>query len=908
MRMKKYLFSALAVLAVACTLLSCGREPLDPVLPSGTDGSVTFNEDGLLCVNAQLEIPEMSAAATRALGETPNFSDLSLYLLVFEEGEGLKQSVRLENPKPVPGQSDSEHDHNALVTFRLLLEPTAKAATVHLIATDQPDFRKMIGYGTEERVITALYTADGHEAYWQRIAFGFNIPSEEQTKPENKDVSDPNRRYTEEAARNAAEIGRRLSHIPMIRNFCRVSVDNSSPDFTLKGLYVINTVDRGSVAPYVTADRQFVAYHDTEDGKYVGKSYADISAQHHIGSLPVGVQLINTGITPGEISTKSEDLSGRGDVQPVYFYERPARVNSTERTYVIIRGRRKNNEKDSFYKIDLGYTVGGDDEVGIFEYYNLLRNFDYEIHLLAVDSDGYASMADAAKGAVFNNFSAAIEARNMTSVSDGDDMIFVNFTSYVFTQPNQWVDLLAQYRTNVGNGSGGDLDNGHLKYKLMTGTGQDALISKIDDPSPKENPEWGSDWRSFRVYGPTNTEGKIDNLLRQQTVYVYHGKKDDGSGEYGLYRVINFFSHEPWTFDHIDTFPGLWESWDGIDEIPSWDWTEDQFREVGQSKGAPLTLFFELPAGLPQALFPLEFVIESDRQNIQNAYAGNAVVQSVPAEKSLFYRDPTLSSGSPTTSRIQYVKTVSWEDYFGKWSEDLVDDGTGTGNRIVRCRFLTISDLDQDVIGDANGQSSTTLRVSNPYFAQIGADGKWTSTQQDGFMRNNKTSDPTPRFWDFSSGIWDEVMGSMGSGSTLSRQVDGLSFYGSGMSNGTDDAGLRYVRLSNNNDRLSHSHTYDSKQKRTIRLAVVSTAADGTPMAPRITASSETGGNVTIPGSPTEMVPWSKNEALMMYIYDIDVPAAVTAVTLNVSPAVGTTTMRCYEIDFFPRWDELMAE
>lgn len=897
MRMKKYLFSALAVLAAACTMTSCSRGILDP---DGPLTGVTYDEQGRMCVNAQLEIPGMSAAATRALGETPNFSDLDLYLLVFEEGEGLKQSVRLENPKPVPGQSDSEHGHNALVTFRLLLEPTAKAATVHLIATDQPDFRKMIGYGTEERVITSLYTADGHEAYWQRIAFGFNIPSEEQTKPENADSSDPNRRYTEEAAEHAAEIGRRLSHIPMIRNFCRVSVDNRALDFTLKGLYVINTVDRGSVAPYVTADRQFVAYHDTEDGKYVGKSYADISAQHHIGSLPVGVQLINTGTTPGEISTKSEDLSGYGNVQPVYFYERPARVNSTERTYVILRGRRGNNEEDSFYKLDLGYTEDGD-EVGIFEYYNLLRNFDYKIRLLAVESDGYASMADAARGAVFNNFSAAIEARNMTSVSDGDDMIFVNFTSYVFTQPNQWVDLLAQYRTSVGNGSGGNIDNSLLNIKWEAGD----VISGIADP--ERVVEGGTSWNSYRVTGTD----RLDNMLRQQTVYVYRGKKTNG--EYGLYRVVNFFSHEPWTFDHIDTFPGLWES---VDDIPKWDWTEE-YREIGQSKGAPLTLFFELPAGLPQALFPLEFVIEADRQNIQNAYAGNAVVRSVPAKESLFYDDPTLSLGNgapiqPTTSRIQYVKTVSWEDYFGRWSEDQVDDGTGTGNRIVRCRFLTITDLDEDTVGDRNGQSSTTLRVYNPYFAQLDADGKWTASQQDGFFRDVNTSDPTPRFWDFNASVWDELFAEMNrSGRTrlyteANNITDELRFV---EENGalwrnyteTEEPGLRYVQTASEKDILRHKVEYPAEISRTMRVAVMSTDKSGNPAPPAISVLVTHGsGSISVPQTPDT----DSSGAHLIYIYDIEVPDTVKSLNLDIRATAVNPEMRFYKVDFYPRGGE----
>ena len=904
-RITKYILSALAVVLAVCSLWSCADDLLDSRTQNPENG-VTFNDDGTMNVSVRLEIPDLHAAGTRTMGNAPDYQSLKLYMLVFEEGEGLRQYAQLT---PEPSQPDSEHGHNTLVTFSAMLEPTEKSAVIHLIATNQPDFHKSISYGTEERVITALYTDDGHEAYWQRRDIGGYIPSAEQVAKGGSDADTANK------------IARLFSHVPMIRNFCRVSVQlgdraRNVNKFKLKGLYVLNTVDRGSVAPYVAgnpAASRFVNYYveNPADGTpYQGMDYNGVSAQNHIGTLPTGVLLINTSTNESEIGTKSEseDPDGSYTLEPVYFYERPARVNSTQRTYVIIKGNRDGGD-DFFYKLDLGYVKQGD-PVGRFEYYNLLRNFDYAIRLNSVDSDGYTSLEEAAKGAVFNNFSASVEARNMVSISDGEDMIFVNFTSYVFTRPDQTVDLLAQFRTEIGNNRGGEVHNELLKYYFENGD----VISSITE-TINTNTTFDS-WNTYKVTGGTPTD-----RLNQQTVYIYRGNKaaDGEPVEYGLYRIITFFSHTPWSFKHIDTFPGLWES---PDDMPSWEWSED-FREIGQSKGSPLTLFFELPAGLPQALFPLDFVIESDRQNIQNAYQGNAVVRSVPAGESLFKDSPTIV-GTPTTARIQYVKTVTWEDYNGELSEEQV----GTGSAIVRCRFLTITDLEQDGIGDSSGKSETTLRVQNPYFGKY-ENGEWTMYHQDGFFRDKNTSNPSPRFWDFSSGIWDVLMYQMNEDkraayttntANSANIIDELMFLdghdSSGrqtnegtMTNGLDkideNTTLRYVLIPNRYDSMRHSLIYAQTQERTIRLSVMSTDAEGKSAPPRIAFTNVANGTMTAPSTYKKI---DYSGAYPSYIYDITVPQSITALDLNIMTTAENPSMRFYKIDFYPRWDEFDEE
>ena len=945
-KMMNILRQTLLLAAIAAGLSACMREP-SAVCGADASGDKLFNADGTLSAVIRAEIPDMPAALTRTLDNTPDYADLSLYALVFEEGEGLRQYARLDREDAL--DADGEHGHAELLTFKIALEPTEKTATLHLVATNQPGFEEQIVYGTEERVVTALYTDDGHEAYWQRIVFESNIPGKEQTDPANAGNSDPFKRYDPEAAANAAKIRMQLTHVPLVRNFCRVSVDASAAyekdRFTLTGLYVLNTVDRGSVAPYVTTaqQRRFVDGYCTigPDGKYRSRSYDDISATGHIGSLPTGVQLINKA--GDDIATKSESLTGEPPVAPVCFFERPARVNSTERTFAILRGHRPGDSDDSFYKVDLGYIDQNfkdennhDAVVGRFEYYNLLRNFDFRIRLNSVTEQGYASLEDAAKGVVFNNFSASVEARTMTSISDGDDMIFVKFfdpvkrkdiffTSYVFTRPGEIIHLKSQYRIDIETTLGGEVHNELIRVKFDPNEDDPGVIAGIrtvhEDADAAAEAE--DEWNEYEVTG-----GEPTDLLRQQSVYVYRGERSmpGQTPEYGLYRVITFFSHTPWPFVHMDTFPGLGND---FDEAP-WDWS-NEWREVGQSAGSPLTLFFELPAGLPQALFPLEFVIESDRQNIQNAYVGNAAVRSVPAAESLFYA--VGAADNPTTSRIQYVKTVTWADYYGEYSEEQI----GTGSSVVRCRFLTITDLAQDGIGvpDEDGntgdsKSQTRLRVANPYFGVLQSDGSWQMYHEDGFERATRTSDPTPRLWNFSDLAWSSVMAELtgNRSARINRTVDGLLLYENGtysLSGGThteitDNSDpenpvtetYSYIQTSspgtanssNSGDRFQYKHDYPASQEREIRLAVMATDANGQADKDNLlnVIVENTGGSVTLQrGYP---IIDESTKPFPTLVFQYDVAASTRAVTFTVKPKSNAAT-RFYKMDFYPRWDEI---
>lgn len=911
MKFFKYIFCPVLCLLVVMGFSSCTDDLLDGL--KHDQNKFYFNDEGNLTLSSVLEIPEMTKASTRAsLWDTPDYDNLQLYALVFEDGSGLKQYAKVDSEKH---KTDPDHNHNELVEFIVTLQPTDKNAVIHLIATNQPNFEEMVTFGTEESVINALYTDRNYEAYWQRIDLGCYIPSKENTDNTNES-------FRADGEANAQKVADAMKHVPMIRNFCRVSINADavpSTTFDLTGLYIINTVDRGSVAPYVADNpkgQRYVKYYKKNaSGNYEGMSYAEISGQNHIGTLPIGVKVTNNNLS--NIASKSEKNAG-GNIDPVYIYERPARTNSTERTYAIIRGKYRGSNNDSFYKLDLGHI--SDTEIGqiagIFEYYNLVRNFDFSINLLSVESEGYATIEEAASGPVFNNFSAAIEARNMFSISDGEDMLNLNHLTFVFTLPNQKLDLRAQYRNSITNGLGGIAENENLHIDWAPGEVINNIIVLPDEITGED----GFPWKQYEVYG-----NDPDDILREQIVHVYRGRKDDGS--YGLYRVLHFFSHKPWPMTHVGIFPGLWQN---PDEYPNWEWPKDE-RDIGQLKGSNLTLFFELPKGLPQAIFPLTFTIESDRQNIQNAYVGTAVVKSVPAKESLFYdENETDPNKNPQTSRIQYQKTVTWEEYYGGLSEESV----GKSSHIVRCPFLTITDLSQSDVGNSTtGKSTTTIRIKNDNFGWYDEKvGMWKMYEET-FDRDLNTSDPSPRNWDFTMQYWDNIMLEMTNryDKVFNSQTDEYILYTADnnktdeltfvdgtvretirignvnvtktkptLTNGTDGSGLRYVQTTNADDRLTTTLMYGPNKVRTLRLMVYSTDTNGARKAPLVQFVTDPAGIVTLPAAKAGV---AENGYPQPYIYDITIPGNLNEIQIKMGAPTDNVNMRFYKIELYPRWD-----
>ena len=688
--------------AVLASALSCIRD----YYPDDVQTDVT--EDGRVRVRLSVQVPGVQEAMTRMLADNPTYNDrLQLWCLVFE-GKGTPASNYLaqvskvdydfSNRKPGPNGAIGAD----LIPFEVSLYTTTEDAVLHFIlynaeglldaeipeGGDASRYNPLynVDFGPENIVIPALTTSGGRDAYWQRVALGCPISAAKKT----------------EIDRIVSEI----SPVPLIRNFAKINVivDGAVNNFRMTGFCVVNTMASGTIAPYNEryGFPSFVDWRNpgTTDGGYIYRrpyTYSEITTGIYDGT----VQLIEdpgypyTGTRPRGWSVIDKVPEMRMlDTRPKYLYERA--FNENDHTYIIISGQYTAGNTDStpgtretFYKID----IGASDEQGIFSFHNILRNFNYTIRITSVTGTGYESLDAAAKGHIYNNnISAAVETQHLLSISNGNDMMYVNTTSMVLVTKEP-VQLWYRYFEIKDNSLDND-DQIFDKVVCMPLQGEVVQSFRKLDENVKDTLMQGNNKveRTWEVIEITpNTPGPE---LKIQDVLLYRPN--------GLSRRVRLYLQQPWDLKNLEVYPGsILRREDKPDE--------SQRGKVSRYGGKELTVFFELPMGLPKAMFPLQFIIESDRQNIENDKVGTIVVQS---GQSYFENIDDI--------RIQYVKTVTWDEYDpdnddrasgGSATDNYDDSGNYIGN-VVRCRFLTITDLRDDEIN----ATTTTLRIVNDYF------------------------------------------------------------------------------------------------------------------------------------------------------------------------------------------------
>ena len=697
MKLSQYILSILTFFGLAFCLIGCSDE-LELDISYKNDISYHYNEDGTLNVGISFEAGNMMTAATRGMGNDPQYEDLDLFVLVIEKSTQKilqsKKAVKVTN-----NETDVLHGR-PWQHFNVTLNPTATPAVVHLIASNQPDLNLQLGVIGSAALLRTIHTKDKKEAYWARIDLNEAIPGT------NNDTD----------GSRAQGIADKLSHVPMVRNFCRVSAESQVEDFIIDELYLVNANDRGAVVPYLITDAQsdetkgrlgFVQFFniDKTNNKAVARAYDEIDPAY-IGEPPSGTTQLAYDLTSEYSEVRKQ--------HEIYFYERPFRKDN--RTFVVVKGRRGENLEPRYYKVDLG-KVEATSEYGEFVYYNLIRNFDYHIIINGVTSNGFATLDEAKSqnSYVSNNLSSTVETRDLTWVQEGGDAIFVNKTKFIVTgsKAAELFEVRGRYISRDESESD--------QLKIMIEGYEKGFLEFENGGTVKDgNKILGAgtvsdDWVSWNL--KIRDGYQIPEEAVQQTVVVYRGNKNEGSGnpDFGLYRKITFTFIRDFIIEKIDTFPGDYDeddyykniTWPADEEDDEGNTTAGHItRKIGEGIGAPLALFFKLEDNLPSSIFPLDFTIESDRQNIQNAYAGNAVVNTVPPSGSLFFNEDVYNV---TTARIQFIKTVTYDDYINC-------------KGIVRARFLTTTSLGQDYgikVGDgadAYYESKTRLKVFNEYF------------------------------------------------------------------------------------------------------------------------------------------------------------------------------------------------
>lgn len=873
-------------------LMSSCRDDFSYFNPELPNGSL---EDG---VRMTLRFPDMGTTATRSMESPKTLDQMDLYLFVFDGGN-LLQTLHIEPGETTVEDGDGHDTTPKHVSFTATLPQTDYDAVVHIVALDDTDgsFAQKIetlGYGLEDIIMPSLSVGGTKDAYWQRVDLHCAIRQTVTSDQKDGDGNPIIYQGTEAQVLAAFE-----NPIPLIRNFAKIELDASAAkNFVLTGWTLVNDLDGGSVVPYYSLENSA----DVLYPKFAEWSSNPASITQYDGLISQayhGVSLPGAGLR-ADIDMIEQDKSWETQTGARYLYEKKYSV--LDPLYIILKG-------DCYSENDTGHTgqhvtryykllvCERDEETGIVTDYDILRNIIYTVKIRSVNpAAGYNSATEAASAPASNNLSGDVVTKDMFSITDAIDMLYVNQLNFIITKPNDKIDFRYRYMTGLQPGQTLEQKDKKVEYDFYKNDSDPALRQRIGlpkygdgvvidhwekqiDPKVDEvNPS--IKWSQIFIYPKDPTDE-----LRQESFYVFSKPEGSADGTLGLSRKINIILRNPWDFVRVGVYPG---SINNDTQFPDFDPDTDKDNNpyIGGEKGAPLTLFFELPAGLPEAMFPLDFKLESNKQNIENAASGNAVVNM---GESLFADEGVKEN------RISYIKTVTWRDY--------APDGekSTAASRIVRMRLVTttnISSLSDDAI-------VSQLRLQNDYFNM----GKTSFTRDPNVIPSYPD---ITEVWNLSSPEWLSTINQLASGATNTGltfgSILGLSFYSGDYNNANvygnlksgDDNGEKYIQI----------YRYSAEARNCPMILTKTYPQTNAPKKARLTVTASNSTNSGTPGvgltvsvsGGTDLTPSTLGTYTTKSDQSctINIPAAPTTVSFTIYPSANNTGVRIYGVKLEP--------
>lgn len=615
--MKKILAYTLALLSIA--LVSCQKGPLE-VQRSDQEGKVT--------VKLGFAVPDVTEV-TKALGETVNWETDGLWVLIYENGYRC-EVVQAENVTRI---DSGEY------TCDLTLTVSENKRNLHFIS--------MRGFGRddapyEETQLGSLTSADGLDAYWQ-IRTVSCIPY--------------NVTGSTVWANFLSELKGPTGSITLIRNFAKVTVTNSAPNFTLASFKVFNTPNEGYIAPYISSGSSagFVPGYDS-------KPYADVLAEYP-GRMPIGCTLNGYDAT-ADMDGASFTAAG----ESLYLYERPFPTESP--AFIIIKGKYGSDTNYTYYKINIR---DNDDK-----YYALLRGFRFKVNIGEVTDRGYTTVVEAFNSIGSGDVSTSLEFSNCSNISDNNSRIFVNATSFTAVKAGS-IEIKYKFCPDNNNTSASAVANGLIDVD-DTGTTNGVEITvnapetgiqpsiannAASEPDVVVDTSVDSDgWSTITVR--TNAPGK---LYKEQTITIRG-------------RGINEIAEHPGTYQttviqrdiHIIVRPAL-----KLFVEMAQPEGETYSSVVPEIKGSPVIINVWMEDELPESIFPINLKIEATALSLTPKPG-----EQLPVESG--------QSASTTTPKpvFYFVKTISYPEYAGETASivNISADETRKMRKFV-CNFIT---------------------------------------------------------------------------------------------------------------------------------------------------------------------------------------------------------------------------
>ena len=450
---------------------------------------------------------------------------------------------------------------------------------------------------------------------------------------------------------------------------------------------MLNVPNRGTVAPFINGS--FVKYYEEENAQFNGattfnpKDYAALNGGGYHGTMPDNDVRIQT-------ATDAANLTSLSETTPYYLYESTYVKGSKDKTVSVLLYGTYNNTP-YWYRVDL---VKPNATTGVIEYLDILRNFAYNINITAVTA-GKTSVQDAITQPAGNNILSSLEIAHLTNVSDGTATLEVNYTDTVLITKD---NVTIRYKFT---------DNGHFTDELKQTQGITVDHYTNDDIRNKtDNGKCGYyvtydgnlyfDNVSTLPISVDIADGDITNGdgWRDVTITV----KDEITGGKKEVSVTFFALSTTGTVLSRTVHYTLMPRQTMLVECPS---------QVDAVVGEDVEIKILIPDGLPEAMFPLDFAVESQAYGnttylAQYITPKDNVTVSVKTGGSIVDIEKLKGKKS-----FQYVVSLTYEQYSQLELGKRTVNGYDMDMRILSTDFKTNT-----------AQSASTVYAYNRYFTQ----------------------------------------------------------------------------------------------------------------------------------------------------------------------------------------------
>ena len=554
-----------------------------------------LTDDGKLSTTISVVLPQLPDAhpQTRAMAVQPDMQNL--YVAVFDKNGYLLEYVEADKTN---NNTVMATENRTAYAYKVKLTTTNTKTYVHFIGNAP---KTSLDFGSEEDVLSSLYTEGGNEAYWQRVELTDGIKNDQATVDA-------------------------LTGVKLIRNFAWINVISTAANFTIDSYCVVNTRTKGSIAPYNSNTRQFVNFTDNKNYTSItgsGTNQDGTNQDGYNGFIPASAAIDKN--IPEESKWFQASPQSSSENYAYFVYEREKALSDPP--FIIIKAT-YNGTPERYYKVDLRDSQGN--------YFPIVRNFKYRINITGVGHSGYDSAEDAANGAGSGDVSSALETQSFNNISNGEARLFVSYTDTTIVEQTNDVKLRYKYIVYITDSEGNVKEDNRTKT-ATTVESEGTVIPTQTDANGTVLPEYEiehitdktNEWYGWSEITFSTTDlPTAPNTKTQQ--FIITGT-DNG---YSLHRKVNI------TLRNKFDFIGL-----VCDPI-----------EIPAAMGKPFDVIVKVPGGLGRSMFPLDIQLEAANQSMTPNLGDNLPTVTGPSI--------VPDKNKTTIGYIKQINWVEYEEYF----------------------------------------------------------------------------------------------------------------------------------------------------------------------------------------------------------------------------------------------------